>query len=268
MTGFVAVDPANKLIVLSFRGSQSVRNWLTNILFLQTKYNICDDCYVHSGFLSAWVLSRTSIVTAVTAAVAKYPTYKFVVTGHSLGGAVATIAGAWLRVNGFSLDIYSYGSPRVGNTAFANFVTAQTGGNYRVTHLDDPVPRLPPILLGYHHTSPEYWLSTGTDTTVNYSVSDVKICEGISNTTCNAGVDTIDFTSHGYYFSYVPACIPDFSFRLREREEEAGLLYTRNDFTGDLAGVNAPQYSAFMMLDIAYEKALTTEGVGESGWLA
>jgi hypothetical protein len=133
-------------------------------------------------------------------------------TGHSLGAAVATIAGAYLRKNGFPCAIYTYGSPRVGNAAFANYVTAQSGGTYRITHLDDPVPVLPSLDLGYHHTSPEYWLSDGTSTTVNYAVSDIKICTGISSTSCNAGQSGVssDFTAHDYYFEYITVCAPDF----------------------------------------------------------
>ncbi len=91
-----------------------------------------------------------------------------VATGHSLGGAVATLAAAYLRAAGNAVDLYTYGSPRVGNDAFANFVSAQAGLEIRVTHLDDPVPRLPPLLFSYRHTSPEYWLYDGGATTTNY----------------------------------------------------------------------------------------------------
>lgn len=173
-----------------------------------------------------------------------------------------------MRENGFPCDIYTYGSPRVGNTAFANFVTAQAGGTYRITHLDDAVPRLPPILLGFHHTSPEYWLYTGNATTVDYTISDMKICEGISNTTCNAGQSTLDFSAHSYYFEHTSACEPDFSLKVRARDE--GVMVGRRDevVSSDILGANEEKYAAFMMLDIAYGAALVTSGVGESGWLA
>lgn len=54
---------------------------------------------------------------------AKYPSAKLVVTGHSLGGALATHALVALTSNGVKVDsFYSFGSPRVGDTAFFNFV--------------------------------------------------------------------------------------------------------------------------------------------------
>lgn len=128
-------------------------------------------------------------------------------TGHSLGAAVATIAAATLRKQqpSASIDLFTYGSPRVGNAAFADFVTAQAGAEFRVTHLDDPVPRLPPAEFGYRHTSPEYWLSTGTATTTDYGVADVKVCQG-TDTSCNAGTLGLNTDAHLYYFEAIAGC--------------------------------------------------------------
>ncbi|RAL01130.1 uncharacterized protein BO80DRAFT_434774 [Aspergillus ibericus CBS 121593] len=51
---------------------------------------------------------------------------------------------------------------RIGNLALADYITDQDkGSNYRVTHTDDIVPKLPPELLGYHNFSPEYWITSG-----------------------------------------------------------------------------------------------------------
>lgn len=156
-------------------------------------------------------------MSGVKAARAQYPSYKIVVTGHSLGGAIATVATANLRAAGIAnIDMYTYGSPRVGNAAFVDFVSAQPGLEIRVTHLDDPVPRLPPIIFGYRHTSPEYWLSTGDATTVNYGTADVKVCTGNANTGCNAGTLGLDADAHNYYLGPIAGCGPG-GFELRRR---------------------------------------------------
>ncbi|KAF8851752.1 alpha/beta-hydrolase [Acephala macrosclerotiorum] len=84
------------------------------------------------------------------------PTYSLIITHHSIGAAIATLA-AELRNMNYIIDTYTFGSPRVGNTAFANFVTNQSlslGNNYGMTHLNDPVPQLPTTWIGYQHTSP------------------------------------------------------------------------------------------------------------------
>lgn len=114
---------------------------------------------------------------------------------------------SWRNDYGGTCEIYNFGSPRVGNAAFAEFVSAQTGDEYRMTHLDDPVPRLPSHLFGYYHTDMEYWLSDGTATTTDYAASDVVVCTGIYNTSCNsAGIISSDFTAHTYYLREISAC--------------------------------------------------------------
>lgn len=78
---------------------------------------------------------------------ADYPDYELAVTGHSLGAGVATLAAADLRGKGHpSAKLFAYASPRVANPALAKYITAQ-GSNYRFTHTNDPVPKLPLIAM-------------------------------------------------------------------------------------------------------------------------
>lgn len=157
--------------------------------------------------MNAWEEVADNVKAAVTSASKANPTYKIFTAGHSLGGAVATLAAAYLRKDGgFAVDVYSYGSPRVGDNDFATFVTQQAGGEYRVTHGDDPVPRLPPIVFGYRHTAPEYWLKANTTT---YTVNDITVCEGTANIKCNGGTLGLDIDAHSEYFRATSACAPD-----------------------------------------------------------
>lgn len=212
--GFVALDPVKSLVVVAFAGSgATVRNWLADFAFIQVPYGLsgCDSCWIHSGFSTGWSERRAVVLEAVTSALATNPSYSLVITGHSIGAAIATLAAAELRSMNHSVDTYTFGSPRVGNSAFATFVTNQAPGlgqNYRMTHFNDPVPQIPPIWVGYEHTSPEYWLSDGTDTTDLYLPTDVVVCEGIGNTDCNAGkgLIPIDGTSHSHYLGLIDGC--------------------------------------------------------------
>ncbi|CZR56512.1 related to Lipase [Phialocephala subalpina] len=207
-TGFVSIDDTNKLIVVSYAGSDNLDNYIADLLVpLDTcDGNLVSGCKLHEGFQYAYEDVADTTLPAVKSAVAAYPTYSLVITGHSLGGAVATIAAAYLRVAGYPCDVYSYGSPRVGNEAFVNFMDAQAGSHYRVTHTTDPIPRYPAKLFGYRHTSPEFWLSTGTSTTVDYAVGDIEVCTGIANTDCNDGTSSVVTTPHSYYFEDISAC--------------------------------------------------------------
>jgi hypothetical protein len=213
--------------------------------FAQTSCDLVDGCKVHGGFFTAWKEVASAVQSAVTSARQANPSYAVVSTGHSLGAAVATLAAAYLRKQlQIPIDLYTYGSPRVGNDAFVNFVVGQAGSEFRVTHTDDPVPRLPPIVVNFRHTTPEYWLSTGNATTVNYSADQVKVCEGTANTQCNAGTSGLDTDAHGYYFEKLGACAP--ASKIKLRHETRGM--NDEDLTETL--------NAFAHADTAYVQAL------------
>lgn len=80
-------------------------------------------------------------------------------TGHSLGGAMATIcAGRCMlsHIKSNPTQIYTFGSPRVGNKRYINFVKVN---HIRWVHNNDIVTRVPPTWLGYRHTGHEHYLN-------------------------------------------------------------------------------------------------------------
>ncbi|KAJ5939219.1 mono and diacylglycerol lipase precursor [Penicillium verhagenii] len=206
--GFIALDETNKAIVLSFRGSYSVRNWLADADFPYTNPGLCDGCEAESGFWNSWNFVRDPISKVLNETVAKYPDYELVVVGHSLGAGIATLAAADLRGMGYpSIKMYAYASPRVANSALADFITAQ-GNNYRFTHTNDPVPKLPLLAMGYVHVAPEYWITSGNNVTV--TANDVEKLEGTINWDGNTGTGApliSDFPAHHWYFERADNCL-------------------------------------------------------------
>lgn len=207
VTGYIAVDHSRSLTILSFRGSKSIRNYITDVNFLATTTDICSGCTVDEGFYTSWKEASAGVTAALKATAAANPSYKVVVVGHSLGGAIAAIATAEIRNGGTNADLYTYGQPRFAGSTLSNYITTQNKGwNFRVTHYDDPVPRLPPLALGFVHISPEYYIKTGNGIAV--TAADVTELTGSVNFLGNTGnlKSLDDIAAHGWYFNNISAC--------------------------------------------------------------
>jgi len=142
--GFVGIMSSQSTIYVVFRGSTSYINWISDFDTELTPYNACKNCEVHLGFYGAYGKVRQQIIDAVTAIKQQYPDYKVIVTGHSLGGALATLAALDLISLGFNnLQLVNFGSPRVGEKNFAAYASSLLVNTLRVTHYRDPAPHVP-----------------------------------------------------------------------------------------------------------------------------
>lgn len=192
-------DDNAKELILSLPGTASAQDFITDFSFVplnQTTAAGCTDCRVHGGFYVAW----RSIADAVTAALADLqtanPSYSTIITGHSLGGALATLAYTDLKAAGVPIKIaYTMGSPRVGNPAYTNFNDALSGASdsnlgtlIRITHHTDGVPGLPTQAMGFQHSRTEiYELDNAAGT---QSPGTTFRCFGQEAADCNLGTAT------------------------------------------------------------------------------
>ncbi|KAK1566092.1 lipase [Colletotrichum navitas] len=209
--GYIALDYTARMIVVAFRGTSGSGDWMNNIKADLVGSDLCSGCKVHNGFQDTWSTVEQFVMAVVPGLRGNYPDYTVVTTGHSLGAALATLSAAHLRQKtGIPVDSYLYGSPRIGNEEFVEFFNGLPGQTFRVTHWDDPVPRLPGHDLGYYHVDTEYWLSLGGAEKVDYRPEDVKVCQGKYNTDCNSGTQftNLDVEAHKWYFQQVGLCKP------------------------------------------------------------
>ena len=143
-------------IVVSFRGTVDLKDWISNAKVLQRDYQNCKSCKVHTGFFNYYNSVHLQMLTKVSALSHAHPNSKVIVTGHSLGGAQATLAAVDLIKAGYDTDLITYGSPRVGNKQFSEYVDKTLKGlNLRVTYKNDVVTVTPPQSRGYWHVGQE-----------------------------------------------------------------------------------------------------------------
>ena len=79
-----------------------------------------------------------------------------VITGHSQGGALATLTAAHIVADGFYVsDLITFGSPRTGNAEFVDSIKRGIGNALRWRNNNDIVTIVPPISKGYRHIGVE-----------------------------------------------------------------------------------------------------------------
>lgn len=153
---FVATRDGDLLI--AFRGTQDAKDWITDAKFRRTSW---DGGSVHRGFAAAYNSVSEQIRKALTdAAVNGGGISRLWLTGHSLGGALATLCALDMRMDGYYVDgVYTFGSPRVGDSNFATYYNyLLRDRTFRITNGNDVVTRLPAFLAGYKHVGQEvFW---------------------------------------------------------------------------------------------------------------
>jgi predicted lipase len=177
----VLEDAANGIVYLVFRGTEKGLDWITNLQWRQQIYPYGDesttDVRFHLGFMNAYFAVRDRLLDIVR----RYPRYEIVATGHSLGGALATIAALDVQYNltqhtGQPISAYTFGSPRVGNSALVNSFRQRVPSSYRFVYGWDVVTRVPRSWQRFAHVPQLYQLgSLWTWQVVSRRVTDHKI---------------------------------------------------------------------------------------------
>jgi hypothetical protein len=142
--GFVAHHPQRSLTVLAFRGTESGR---LEDLFLdgetrQQEMPGAPEILVHSGFADAWSRVREQALQQITARGGR-----LLVTGHSLGAGIATLA----AVDTEPAALITFGSPLVGNGGLGALVRSKAAICHRYVDCCDLVTRVPPERFDREH---------------------------------------------------------------------------------------------------------------------
>lgn len=159
LKALIFTSSSTQEIVVSFRGSVSKQNWIINKDTAWVHYTGHPGAKVHRGFYTAAAQINDKIIPLVHALLAENAQQKLVVTGHSLGGALAVFAALELSKLTDHISLYTYGQPRVGNSDFAKYYSTRKITTVRVTNQGDPVPHTPLHSKGFVHIKHELMLT-------------------------------------------------------------------------------------------------------------
>jgi hypothetical protein len=90
--------------------------------------------------------------------------------------------------------LYTFGQPRVGNEAFATYVTASIPERYRVIHYADIVPHVPPMIpIPYAHFSNEIWYDEAMKTFKQCGAEEFRCSKSVLPTSWTTSDHDINF---------------------------------------------------------------------------
>ena len=88
----------------------------------------------------------------------EYKYKSIIVTGHSLGAAIATLAAIDMIISDIPVKLFNFGSPRIFNPSGAKYASnILNNSQVRVTHMKDIVPHVPPNTMQYLHITEEWY---------------------------------------------------------------------------------------------------------------
>ena len=199
-TQCLIIDGADRIIV-SFKGSTSLRNLRTSLaVYHERLKNVVptnidgadeherlnklfqrsyDGAKIHKGFAVAYASVAHRVMSGIKRLHDENPRPIFL-TGHSLGGALATICSldVWvkLRISRRSIFVSTFGSPRVGNEAFKRVYNSVIVLHWRIVVDPDMVAKLPKGM--FRHVGKKVTLTQHGDLFIDPNALELKLWSG------------------------------------------------------------------------------------------
>lgn len=154
-------------VICSFRGTKNLCNVKKDLEAEGTEITSnplqgCSDCLVHKGFLDSYKKIRNDVRGIIKDYISG-GILRFIITGHSLGGALAEVCGYdmvdFYKEKPYKWFITTFGAPRVGDQKLADFMNGNKGlvRHVRVTFGEDIFPKIPSEVgkITYVHSGTE-----------------------------------------------------------------------------------------------------------------
>jgi hypothetical protein len=152
-------------VVIAIRGTEGILEWIHDAEFDQVPCPFLAGAgHTEDGFTAMYESLRTgaepdslTVVNALAKLAFPHPVSSVTICGHSLGGALATLLALDVAANTVFTEpaVYSYGSPRTGDSLFAGTFDQVVSNSYRIANRLDIVPALPPPLDYDHVLNPD-----------------------------------------------------------------------------------------------------------------
>jgi hypothetical protein len=147
--GAIDRDDANRIGIIAFRGTKKLFEWIEDFFFPIVPFDEVQGLpAVHLGFHLVYTLARKELLARLSLLTG---VDRIIVTGHSLGAAVATLCAHDLAEQGLpKVEGCTFASPRAYFASTDSFQKA-VPKNLRVANPVDIVTHVPSLLQGFVH---------------------------------------------------------------------------------------------------------------------
>jgi hypothetical protein len=145
-------------VVIAIRGTENVWEYIQDFKFFPKPFSnvpgagLTDDGFTDMYQSFSFRAGANGTPNFIEELISYIPsTATVTITGHSLGGPLATLLSLDLAAHAqLSLVLYTFASPRTGDLTFHNIFNHTVPNCYRIVNRHDIVPQLPPPLLYFH----------------------------------------------------------------------------------------------------------------------
>lgn len=155
-------------ITVIFRGTESSADILTDLKLFLVPFYLPDIPYVetpnvHQGFYLQFQAVKYDLDQHIKNLLQIKPEKELIFGGHSLGGALATLASVYFssKYPSSRITCFTLGSPRVGDSKFTQLFNQRISHSYRYVNDNDPVPCVPTVWR-FEHVKGLIWLHQDT----------------------------------------------------------------------------------------------------------
>ncbi|KAK0411929.1 hypothetical protein QR680_005925 [Steinernema hermaphroditum] len=217
-SGFVGVSHDDEAIIIAFRGTTTFIQLITEAgETLNEHVEFITGGKVSKYFFDAFnIVWQSGIKDTYLKLRNRHPNYQVWVTGHSLGGSMASLCAASIvklkLAKQEKVKLVTMGQPRTGNKVYAQAHDQLLSYTFRIVHRRDMVPHLPSLdFENYHHHKSEVWYDN--DMALEHAPS--SLCYADESDECSNGlIFTLSVPDHLKYFGHkvskfgYDACVP------------------------------------------------------------
>jgi Lipase (class 3) len=188
--GLILQEQGGGEAVIAFRGTEGIKEWVVDADF-KTKPCpfLASAGTTEDGFTDMYesvAVGAAAGSLRLTEALVTLPwnpgLETLTICGHSLGGALATLAALDIAVNSTAPfhdpTVYTYASPRTGDVAFATKYNQIVTNTFRIANDLDVVPRLP-LFPPYEHVLGDFAVKPFTWIPPKFLLQPNPVCEHI-----------------------------------------------------------------------------------------